>query len=237
MGAAVDLYGAIDILINNAGISWGAPAADFAPASYEDWRKLVDGVLKGAPFEKLVGKTSDGRPIEPIYRRARNAAPIAGRAAPVPWQVMQRIDHPNPGAANAQALHDLENGATGLEFEFAGGTGARGFGIADAKKETLARAFDGIIFDAGIAIALNPVLGRENAGENLADIVEARGFDLVPALGTLDRHDGRLRVEVLVGPERPADAVGFVQGAELGVPSVGQLASLAEEQGHVVAVR
>ena len=34
-------------------------AADFAPANYEDWRKLVDGVLKGAPFEKLVRKTSD----------------------------------------------------------------------------------------------------------------------------------------------------------------------------------
>jgi methylmalonyl-CoA mutase len=33
------------------------PAADFPPATYEDWRKLVDGVLKGAPFEKLVGKT------------------------------------------------------------------------------------------------------------------------------------------------------------------------------------
>ena len=32
-------------------------AADFAPATYDDWRKLVDGVLKGAPFEKLVGKT------------------------------------------------------------------------------------------------------------------------------------------------------------------------------------
>jgi len=32
-------------------------AADFAPATYTHWRKLVDGVLKGAPFEKLVGKT------------------------------------------------------------------------------------------------------------------------------------------------------------------------------------
>ena len=29
-------------------------AKDFAPATYDDWRKLVDGVLKGAPFEKLV---------------------------------------------------------------------------------------------------------------------------------------------------------------------------------------
>jgi methylmalonyl-CoA mutase len=152
-------------------------AADFAPASYDHWRKLVDGVLKGAPFEKLIGKTSDGLKIEPIYRRAGNAAPIAGRAAAAPWQIMQRIDHPNATQANAQALHDLENGATGLEFEFAGGAGARGFGLADAKPETLARAFDGIFLDAGIAIALNPVVGRDNAGETFADLVEARGLD------------------------------------------------------------
>jgi len=35
-------------------------AADFAPAIRDDWRKLVDGVLKGAPFEKLVARTYDG---------------------------------------------------------------------------------------------------------------------------------------------------------------------------------
>src|ERR1700724_731740 len=80
-------------------------------------------------------------------------------------------------AGNAQPLHDLENGATGLEIEFAGGAGARGFGVIDATAETLARLFDGVIFDAGIAIALNPVLGRQNAGTNLADLIEARGTD------------------------------------------------------------
>jgi methylmalonyl-CoA mutase len=90
---------------------------------------------------------------------------------------MQRIDHPDAAQANAQALHDLENGATGLEIEFAGGPGARGFGVADAASETLARLFDGVFFDAGITIALNPVLGRENAGMNLADFIEARGID------------------------------------------------------------
>lgn len=152
-------------------------AADFAPATYDDWRKLVDGVLKGAPFEKLVGKTSDGLKIDPIYRRAQGAAPVVGRAAAAPWQILQRVDHPDAAQANAQALHDLENGATGLEFEFAGGAGARGFGIADASRETLTRVCDGIYFDAGIMIALNPVLGRENAGENLADIIEARKVD------------------------------------------------------------
>src|SRR2546423_9642227 len=95
-------------------------AGVFPPATYDDWRNLVDGVLKGAPFEKLVGKTSDGLRIEPIYPRAANAAPIAGRAPAAPWQVMQRIDHPDPAVANAQALHDLENGADGLTLAFAG---------------------------------------------------------------------------------------------------------------------
>src|SRR3954466_9930549 len=152
-------------------------AADFAPATYDDWRKLVDGVLKGAPFEKLVGKTYDDLRIDPIYPRARDATPVAGRARAAPWQIMQRIDHPDAAVANAQALHDLENGAGGLQLEFAGGPGARGFGIADAAKETLARVLDGVFFDAGIAIALNPVLGRDNAGMNLAGLVETRGFD------------------------------------------------------------
>jgi methylmalonyl-CoA mutase len=152
-------------------------AGDFAPATYDDWRKLVDGVLKGAAFEKLVGKTYDGLKIEPIYPRAHDAAPIAGRPAAAPWQIMQRIDHPDAAQANAQALHDLENGATGLEIEFADGPGARGFGVADATRETLTRLFDGVFFDAGIAIALNPVLGRENAGIKLAEVIESRGID------------------------------------------------------------
>jgi methylmalonyl-CoA mutase len=152
-------------------------AADFAPATYDDWRKLVDGVLNGAPFEKLVGKTYDGLKIDPIYRRAHGAAAIPGRAAAAPWHIMQRIDHPDAAMANAQALHDLENGATGLEIEFAGGPGARGFGLTDATAEALARLFDGVMFDAGIAIALNPVLGHENAGINLAGLIESRGAD------------------------------------------------------------
>ncbi|HWL18032.1 MAG TPA: methylmalonyl-CoA mutase family protein [Bradyrhizobium sp.] len=152
-------------------------AADFPQASYDDWRKLVDGVLKGAPFEKLVGKTYDGLKIEPIYPRAKGVTPISGRAAAAPWQIMQRIDHPDAAKANALALQDLENGATGLDIEFQGSAGARGFGVADASPETLKRLFDGVIFDAGISIALNPVLGRGNAGTTLAALIEARKVD------------------------------------------------------------
>jgi len=152
-------------------------AADFPRASRDDWRKLVDGVLKGASFEKLVGKTYDGLKIEPIYSRASGAVPVIGRAAAAPWRIMQRVDHPDAARANAIALDELENGATGLEIEFQGGPGARGFGVPDAAPETMKRLFDGVIFDAGISISLHPVLGRGNAGETLADLIEAQRVD------------------------------------------------------------
>ncbi|HLG80458.1 MAG TPA: methylmalonyl-CoA mutase family protein [Bradyrhizobium sp.] len=152
-------------------------ASDFPQASHDDWRKLVDGVLKGAPFEKLTARTYDGVRIEPIYRRATNAALLPGRAEAAPWQIMQRIDHPDPVRANAIVLDELENGATGLDIEFAGGPGGRGFGVIDAKPETLKRLFDGVMLDAGISIALNPVVGRGNAGESLAAVIEARRID------------------------------------------------------------
>src|SRR5437660_11067175 len=103
-------------------------AADFPKATDADWRKLVDGVLKGAPFEKLVGKSYDGLKIEPIYPRARGAAPIAARPAGWPWQIMQRIEHPDAAQANAQAVHDLENGASGLKVVVDGANGAYGIG-------------------------------------------------------------------------------------------------------------
>src|SRR5262245_14801505 len=104
-------------------------AADFAPATEGEWRKLVDGVLKGAPYEKLVGKTYDGIKIQPIDPRAKGSPLVTGRAAAAPWQIMQRVDHPDAAKANAQALTDLENGATGLSLIFAGARGARGFGL------------------------------------------------------------------------------------------------------------
>ena len=67
---------------------------------------------------------------------------------------MQRVDHPDPAAANAQALDDLENGATGLSLVFAGSVSANGFGL-DASAAALARVLDGVELDAGIAIDLN----------------------------------------------------------------------------------
>src|SRR5262249_13170440 len=125
-------------------------AAEFPAATRDQWRQLVADVLKGAPFDKrLVAKTYDGITIEPLYGRRAQARPIAGRAPAAPWSVMQRVDHPDPAAANAEALHDLENGATGLSVIFAGAIGAYGYGLT-ASEAAIARALEGIHLDAGI---------------------------------------------------------------------------------------
>jgi len=151
-------------------------AAEFPPTTYENWRKLVDGVLKGAPFEKLTAKTYDGLKIEPIYQRAKSVAPIAARAAAAPWQIMQRIDHPDAAAANAQALQDLENGATGLSLVFAGGNGSRGFGL-EPTAEAVAKVFSDIHLDAGIGIELQVGPQSRMAAIHVAEYVKAQGTD------------------------------------------------------------
>jgi methylmalonyl-CoA mutase len=126
-------------------------ASEFPSATREMWLKLVDGVLKGAPRERLSSKTADGLAVEPLYPRAAGAMPVAGRAAATPWQIMQRVDHPDPVQANKLALADLENGATGLTLVFAGANGATGFGL-DPSPDAIRQALDGIFLDAGIAL-------------------------------------------------------------------------------------
>ncbi len=150
-------------------------AADFAPASRDDWRKLVDGVLRGAPFEKLTGKTYDGLRIDPIYERARNAAVIPGRAPAAPWQIMQRVDHPDAATANAQALHDLENGATGLTLVFAGAKGAHGTGL-EPTPAALARVLDGIYLDAGVGIEFQIGPQTRNMPAHFAALLQQKGI-------------------------------------------------------------
>ncbi|MDE1972458.1 MAG: methylmalonyl-CoA mutase [Hyphomicrobiales bacterium] len=136
-------------------------AADFPPATREQWRKLVEAMLKGEPFEHLVGRTYDGLAIEPLAARRPDAQPIAGRPGTTPWDVLARIDHPDPARANEVALRELNNGAGGLTLVFAGSLGSRGFGVP-ANEQALARTLEGVRFDAGIAVDIDlPPFARE----------------------------------------------------------------------------
>jgi len=147
---------------------------EFPSASREQWLALVSGVLKGAPFEKrLVSKTYDGITIAPLYERDAGARAVSGRKVGSPWQILQRIEFADPGAANAQALHDLENGATGLALVFAGAIGAYGFGLAG--DTSLAHVLDGIVLDAGITFDLQPGPHAEDIARQLANAIRRRG--------------------------------------------------------------
>jgi methylmalonyl-CoA mutase len=133
-------------------------AAEFPAASREDWLKLVTGALKGAPFEKLTSRSYDGLRIAPLYARDPTAASIPGRAPGAPWQVLARADHPDAASANAEARHEIANGATGLSLVFAGGIGSYGYGI-EPSPGAINRVFENI--DAsGLAVELD--LGRQD---------------------------------------------------------------------------
>jgi methylmalonyl-CoA mutase len=154
-------------------------AAEFPPTSESEWRKLVEIALNGAAFDKrLVSRTYDGLRVEPLYARAVGAKPVAGRAPGSAWTLMQRVDHPDPAAANAQALQDLENGATGLVLVMAGSVSANGYGL-DASPETLARALDGVQLDAGITIDFNLSPATRTVVRHFAALVKIR--QLAPA--------------------------------------------------------
>ncbi|HEY3720155.1 MAG TPA: methylmalonyl-CoA mutase, partial [Roseiarcus sp.] len=88
-------------------------AGAFPVFSEADWRAAVEASLKGGSLDEPVSKTSDGIALEPLYGRREGARATRGSAGP--WAVLARVDHPEPGDANAQALEDLANGADGLQ--------------------------------------------------------------------------------------------------------------------------
>src|SRR6187455_1895985 len=150
-------------------------ASEFPSSDEARWRKLVEAALKGAEFDKrLVKHTHDGLRIEPLYARAKGANPVAGRPAQ-PWQVMARVDHPDPAAANSQALEDLENGATGLTLVFAGSAGAYGYGL-DGAPAAIARALEGVYLEAGMPLELDMSAQHKEAGHVLAALIKQRSI-------------------------------------------------------------
>ena len=153
-------------------------AAEFPPTSGAEWRKLVEAAFKGGAFDKqLTSQTYDGLRIEPLYPRAAGAMPVAGRARGQAWALMQRVDHPDRAAANAQALDDLENGATGLALVFAGAPAARRFGLIADNADGLDRALAGVMLDLiSLRIETAPFAGRPVA-TLIGSVVDKRKLD------------------------------------------------------------
>ena len=137
------------------------------PATEDDWRDAVDGVLKGRPFEKvLVNQTAGGLDIQPLYAPASTEPilPVDPHRAAYGWDIRQRHEATSPSACQAAVLDDLEHGVTSIEL----GTPATAWGL-----DELRDALEGVLLDiAPVVLAPHTDLGSARA---LVDLLDERG--------------------------------------------------------------
>lgn len=178
------------------------------PADEAQWRALVEQGLKGAKWERLIGRTADGIPIQPLYRETdiATATDISGLPGGAPfvrgeaaggWTIRQSYEHPDPAQTNAEILADLAGGVGGVELAL-GDDGVAVRGAAD-----LDMALADVILEAA------PVsLDRANLAT--ATILEAK-LKGVAAKGTAFNLDpiGALMRGGAFSPSALTDAAGF----------------------------
>ncbi|MEM8686984.1 MAG: methylmalonyl-CoA mutase family protein [Pseudomonadota bacterium] len=183
------------------------PLADTFPAAdREAWLDLVEKTLKGADFEKrLVTTTYDGLRLQPIYGQSREAA--LPRKSGAGWAILQRADMPSIEDANAQALRDLEAGASGLTVLVAGHGGPSGFGVNAATVADFDRLLDGVYLEM-IPLRLDAGPKTAEAAAALLGLYEKRGLDATKADISLG-HDpiGQLALHGAPVNESPLSAV------------------------------
>lgn len=160
-------------------------ASIFPAATEAAWRDAATKALKGGDFgKKLVGRSMDGFAIQPLYPRKTGAALVAGAAAGSRWQISQRVDHPDSGMAAAQALADLEGGASSLDLVFAAAPGARGYGAGIDSVAALDALLEGVVLDfITLRIESAPFDGR-HAADLISGLAARR--KITPMALTLD---------------------------------------------------
>ena len=140
---------------------------DRVPATEDDWRDAVDGVLKGRPFEKvLVNQTAGGLDIQPLYAPASTEPilPVDPHRVAYGWDIRQRHEATSPSVCQAAVLDDLEHGVTSIEL----GTPATAWGL-----DELRDALEGVLLDiAPVVLAPHTDLGSARA---LVDLLDERG--------------------------------------------------------------
>ncbi len=143
----------------------------------QSWLEAVDRALKGAPRSRLEGRTEDGFSIQPLYQRRSDTSPRALRQAQTPWKVIQRVELPDPAAANAQILEDLTGGADGIEVVLATSPLSNEHGIRLDNLATMERLFDQVQLDL---IDLKFISGHETLAvlAMLIAYAERKGLDL-----------------------------------------------------------
>jgi len=217
-------------------------AAAFAPATRQDWLRLVNKALAGARCEEsLVSTTADGLEIKPLYTRADAVAGVQASAPGIPpfargfhvaprnngWDIRQIHAEADPEAANGAILEDLAGGATSIALQIA----APGqFGLPYTGPE-MGRALKGVDL-ASLPVALIAGEYTVDAAGSLMALWEARGVAREKRAGALgaDPLGTLARTGALYHPlGRSLDIAGRLAVETRGMPNVTAL--LAD--GHV----
>jgi methylmalonyl-CoA mutase len=189
-------------------------ASEFPAATREQWRELVERVLRKSGLEPddveaaLSSPTHDGFTLAPLYT-AENAAPDPGFPGLPPhvrggrpegavltgWDVRQRHAHPDPDITRRAVLADLENGGTSL-WLVVGAAGLPVHALADAL--------------ADVYLDLAPVTldaGRDltEAAEALLAVHEERGVLASEVRGNLGADPIGLRARTGVAGDLDSD--------------------------------
>jgi methylmalonyl-CoA mutase len=189
-------------------------ASDFPAATRDQWRTLVEGVLRrsgvepaGSAEDALASDTYDGFAIRPLYT-ADDAVPDPGMPGLPPfvrggradgvvatgWDIRQRHAHPDPDVTRRAVLADLENGVTSL-WLVAGERGVPVDALADVLDEVYLDLAP-VTLDAGAEFAA--------AAEVLLGIHDDKGIQASEVRGNLGADPLGLRART----GTPADLEG-----------------------------
>jgi len=146
-------YGRLDVLVNNAGITWAAPAEAMP---LDKWRKVIDTNLTGTfLFSQAAGREM----LKAGYGRIINVASIAG--------VIASVNGPHYAAYAASKA-----GIMGLTRELAASWGRQGIRVnAIAPGYFHSRLADGAIALVEPELKATSPLGRVGADDELKGVV------------------------------------------------------------------
>ena len=186
---------------------------EFPPTPYEEWRKVVDKFLKGAPFEKrLVTKTYENIDLQPMYRQEdieglphldslpgfapylRGTSPLGYVASS--WDVAQELPYPTPAAFNEALRADLARGQNavnlvldrptlaGVDADQAEADDVGKGGLSVSSVADLAQALDGVDLES------NPIYIQASTSALtftalLAALAKQQGKSLAKARGAI----------------------------------------------------
>ncbi|MCJ9430414.1 methylmalonyl-CoA mutase family protein [Kordiimonas marina] len=189
-------------------------AAEFAPASDEKWRALVEKTLAGKDFDRAMrARSYDGIPIEALYTPENARIEPQSSVRDDGWDMMTAHWEADPEAANKAVLTALERGATSFALRMEAGA------CPGIRAEDLGAALDGVYLnmartallpgEAFSASAKAFMALAKAAGHKPGEVAASLGAD---PIGTL-AQTGRLLTTAEAATTEAAEIAAGVAGA------------------------